>query len=195
MDSSTIDYSLKRNCTPCSYPNNSCNACPITVNYWTSLPQGFITYASGTSSITEERIRKIIKEEIEASKQSVPQKNCGIVGTIEIEANLDSFKKAAEYFDSENKTNKLTFEDALTALKAGKRVTNKKWNGDNQYIFMMPGYESVPANETLSKASGIHVGSDVCIAPYLMMRNAQGIYSNWVPSNGDLFSESWKIIE
>ncbi len=177
---------MERRCTACIHPGYTCDTCPITLNYWTSLPSNFIL---STSGITEDRIREIIKEELAKGQQP---KNCGIVGTIKIEADVDSFKEAAECFSP---SEEMPFEEAFTALRSGKRVTNKKWNGDNQYVFMMHGYESVTANETLAKASRIPISSDVCIAPYLMMRNSQGIYSNWVPSNGDLFSKSWKIID
>jgi hypothetical protein len=52
-------------CLSCSYPAYKCSACPLTFNYWTSLPQGYIC-SSGTSKteISEERIREIVKDEI-----------------------------------------------------------------------------------------------------------------------------------
>lgn len=52
-------------CISCSYPKHKCSSCPLTFNYWTSLPQGFIISSSGTSlPISEGRIREIVKDEI-----------------------------------------------------------------------------------------------------------------------------------
>ena len=125
--------------------------------------------------ISKEDVRQIIKEELEKHKPVSELKPGQCVLT---------------------KTENLSFEEALTALKAGKLVTNSGWNAKNQYVFRMPGYpEGVPANEALSKAAGIPVGTPVIINPYYMIKNAQGSFSIWVPSNGDLASNKWKIVE
>jgi hypothetical protein len=89
----------------------------------------------------------------------------------------------------------MEFENALKLMKEGKRVTNSNWNGKDQYVFMMPGYtDGIPANEALSNSAKIPEGQMVKIPPYLMLRNAQGEFVNWVPSTGDLFSKDWKVL-
>jgi len=171
---------MERKCTCCSYPSLCCELCPLTQNYWTSLPQGFVISSSGTSSpiVTEERIREIIKEELEKSKTDNKPKNCGIVGTIKIEADVESFKKAAECVEPETKTSGLSFEKALTALKAEMWVTRTDWNGNGQRVCMMKGNKDTML---ISK-------------PFLLLYNAQGEFIPWVPSMGDLFSNKWKIL-
>jgi hypothetical protein len=90
----------------------------------------------------------------------------------------------------------MQFEDALKLIKEGKRVTNTNWNGKGMYVFMMAGYPfGVYANKTLSTGAGIPEGSEVIIAPYLMMYNAQGQFVPWLISNMDVFSEGWEILK
>lgn len=187
---------MERKCAVCVYPWNSCETCCVTVGYWGVWPLewGFdktdeicpritigkyphITFSSdGTGyqhKLTKEEVQKMIDETLKNGTTWKPE----------------------DFSQESMKTTGLSFEQALTSLKSGKRVTNAKWNGKNQYLFMMPGYKSVQANETLSKAAKISPGSNVAIAPYLMLRNSEGIFSNWVPSNGDLFSNEWEIID
>jgi hypothetical protein len=89
----------------------------------------------------------------------------------------------------------MDFPTALSECLKGSRITNSKWNGKDQYVFMMPGYpDGVPANEALSDSAKIPEGKKVVIPPYLMLRNAQGQFVNWVPSTGDLFSKYWEVL-
>lgn len=151
-----------RKCSCCTHPTYDCTTCPITLNYWTSLPQGFIISTSGTttSGLTEERIRKIVQEELEKSKQTYKLKpgECVLV-----------------------KTENLSFEEALTALKAGEWITRTDWNGVWQSVFMMEGERD---HET-----------PLLRNPFLVLYNTQREYVPWVPSTGDLFSNKWKIIK
>ena len=39
--------------------------------------------------------------------------------------------------NSEEKTNNLTFGQAIEALKSGKRVSRKGWNGKGMFLFIM----------------------------------------------------------
>ncbi len=164
---------MERRCTACIHPSYTCDTCPITLNYWTSLPSGFIL---STSGITEDRIREIIKEELANGKQL---KNCGIVGTIKIEADVDSFKEAAGCVD--NPYYNLSFEEVLPALKAGMRATRTDWNGKNRYVCMLEG--------------GWELDALIVRDPFLVLFNSSGEYVPWVPSMGDLFSNKWEIIK
>lgn len=155
-------------CTECSYPDHTCKTCPVVVNYWDSLPCAWRDLYEGIKDVrmTLQGLCKINESALRKMRSGEPA----------------------------IKTTGLSFEEAFSAAKKGKRITRSDWNGKGQYVFMMPGYESVQANETLSKAAKISPGSDVVIAPYLMLRNSDGIFSNWVPSNGDIFSNEWEIV-
>lgn len=89
----------------------------------------------------------------------------------------------------------LDFPSALALCLKGKKISNSNWKGHGAYIFAMPGYLSVEANEMLSKGSGVKVGTKVCIAPYLMRCNAAGVFVPYNVTNIDIFSNDWYVVE
>lgn len=89
----------------------------------------------------------------------------------------------------------MEFEEALVQLKLGARITNRKWNGKDMCIFMQLGYpKGVPANANTAHALRIPEGTEVKVAPYIMMLNAQGVIVPWLASQMDLFSDGWEIL-
>lgn len=91
--------------------------------------------------------------------------------------------------------NELSFGEALELLEQGHKVTNEGWNGRDMYIVKMNGYEEVRANHATARAHRIHVGAKITISPYIAMRNAEGAIVPWTPSQMDLFSKRWKLLE
>ncbi|MDD3052686.1 MAG: DUF2829 domain-containing protein [Candidatus Cloacimonetes bacterium] len=81
----------------------------------------------------------------------------------------ENWKKVTESYlnlkgEKEMKPADLPFERALELIKEGFRLSRKGWNGSNQYVFLMDGYpEGVPANQALSKRSGIKEGRTVIV--------------------------------
>lgn len=69
------------------------------------------------------------------------------------------------------------FADALMYAKDGQRVTRAGWNAGGQYI-------EAQYPDHNSKMS----------APYLVLKNAQGLLVPWVPSQGDLFANDWAFL-
>ena len=89
--------------------------------------------------------------------------------------------------------NELDFPKALAFALLGKFIANSNWKGNGAYIFALPGYASTQANEILSKAAKIELGSKVYIAPYLMRCNAAGVFVPYTITNVDVFSDDWYI--
>lgn len=70
------------------------------------------------------------------------------------------------------------FPEALqAAIRNGNRITRRGWNGSGQYVC----------------AQRPH-GEERLTAPYLYLRNVQGDYVAWAPSQGDMFAQDWAII-
>ena len=70
----------------------------------------------------------------------------------------------------------LNFGQAIEALKQGKRVARKNWNGKGMFIFMRP--------------------ADELNTAYLCMKAADGtIVNGWLASQTDMLSEDWAILE
>jgi hypothetical protein len=89
----------------------------------------------------------------------------------------------------------MDFSDALRECKNGSRITRTGWNGPGQYVVHQEGYpDGIAINANTSKATGIPQGTVEKFAPYLMMRNAQGVFVPWLASQGDLLADDWEAI-
>lgn len=88
----------------------------------------------------------------------------------------------------------MDFSDALVACKQGQKITRSDWNGADQYVVFQKGYpDGIPLNKNTAEATGLDEGTVCRFAPYFMLRNAQGVFVPWLPTQGDLVSESWTI--
>lgn len=88
----------------------------------------------------------------------------------------------------------MNFSDALTALKAGQRLTRAGWNGRGMFIVLQAGYpDGIPINRNTAQATGIPEGTRCAFSPYLMFRTAQGAFVPWVASHTDLLSDDWTV--
>lgn len=82
--------------------------------------------------------------------------------------------------------NAADFSDALMWLKEGKRVQRAGWNGSNQWVELVKNSGLVFRSE--------HDNTAFSVADGLVLKNAQGIVVQWVPSIGDLMAEDWKVV-
>ena len=90
---------------------------------------------------------------------------------------------------------KLTFSEALTALKEGKKVARAGWNGKGMYVTMKSGYpDGIACNEATAKAHGIEVGAIITYCPYLEMKTADNKLVPWLASQTDILAEDWSIL-
>lgn len=78
------------------------------------------------------------------------------------------------------------FSDALMWLKEGKRVSRSGWNGSNQWVELVRNSGLVFRSE--------HDSTAFSVADGLVLKNAQGIVVQWVPSIGDLMADDWQVV-
>jgi hypothetical protein len=69
------------------------------------------------------------------------------------------------------------FEDALTYLKVGQRVSREGWNGKGMWL----------ALQTPDSGSKMTL-------PYIFMSTAQGDLVPWLASQTDLLAEDWSVV-
>jgi hypothetical protein len=69
------------------------------------------------------------------------------------------------------------FEDALTYLKVGQRVSREGWNGKGMWL----------ALQTPDSGSKMTL-------PYIFMSTAQGDLVPWLASQTDLLAEDWNVV-
>jgi hypothetical protein len=87
------------------------------------------------------------------------------------------------------------FSQALAAVKSGSRIARTGWNGPGQFVVHQAGYpDGIAINANTARATGIPQGTVQKFAPYLMMRNAQGVFVPWLASQGDLLADDWELV-
>lgn len=93
---------------------------------------------------------------------------------------------------------KMTFEEALSALKNGERVARRSWllYDPGSYICHQRGYPTgIPINENTAEATGQEEGTVMRFRPYLMVVLTDGSAMPWLPTQLDLFMDDWEVLE
>ncbi len=96
----------------------------------------------------------------------------------------------------------LNFGDALVALKLGKKVARKGWNGKGLFVFMqvpaeigefvIPNMQSLPQSvkDEFAKRGGY-----ISYSNQLALVNPNNNINGWSPSTSDALAEDWMIVE
>lgn len=83
----------------------------------------------------------------------------------------------------------MNFGEAITALKAGKKVARTGWNGKEMFLFLVSG-STFQANRP--PLLGIYPeGTKINYRPHIDMRTANGEIVPWVASQSDVLEEDW----
>lgn len=80
----------------------------------------------------------------------------------------------------------MNFGLALEALKDGKKVARKGWNGKGLWVSIFKAYTHTQVAIQNHEAN---------IHPMLIIKNADGGFATWVPSITDLFAEDWSVVD
>lgn len=104
---------------------------------------------------------------------------------------------------ADDKDSVMTFGNAIKAMKEGKRVARRGWNGKNMFIFLTRGsridLDEFPAGsqKMLSMKITGSVGLDqLVINDHIDMMTANGsITIGWAASYVDMLSDDWFIVE
>jgi len=104
----------------------------------------------------------------------------------------------------------ITFSEALEAVKKGKLIARKGWNGKKMFVFMRPADElhidmvvnkvkSLPQSvKDYYAQDGIDVtnpADTVKFTAYLCMKAADGtVVNGWLASQTDMLAEDWVIL-
>ena len=104
----------------------------------------------------------------------------------------ESWSPKKQFEEAYRESNNMTFGLALEALKKGKKVARKGWNGKGMFLF-------------LAKSTDIETDADltVCehmqgnlVLPSIVMKTADDKFCvGWLASQTDMLAEDWMIIE
>jgi hypothetical protein len=97
-----------------------------------------------------------------------------------------------------NTDQNLSFSDALLAMKAGKKVARKGWNGKDMWLCIGAGHPALEAekfwNEHTRKFAEGN-GGKAEVLPYIIMKTADNkILMGWLASQSDLLAEDFYIL-
>lgn len=94
----------------------------------------------------------------------------------------------------------LTFGQALEALKQGKRIARKGWNGKGMFLFLLPASDAVPTkaiyDPALRQVIEEQIGGDTfqALGSIRMFTADKKILTGWLASQTDMLSEDWVIL-
>ena len=91
--------------------------------------------------------------------------------------------------NSEEKTNNLTFGQAIEALKSGKRVTRKGWNGKGMFLLYVPSEKWGIIDKI---GLGIPKGN---LLSWIGIKTADNKFVPRLASQTDMLAEDWEIVE
>ena len=88
------------------------------------------------------------------------------------------------------------FGTAIAALKEGKAVARKEWNGKGMFLTLQNGSEVEGNLMRNEPARDYYRDSKVTICPHIDLKAEDGSYVvGWTASQTDMLAEDWKIIE
>ena len=87
------------------------------------------------------------------------------------------------------------FEEALKSAKAGERVTRISWDDEERIVVAQKGYpRGIEINHNTAEATGLPEGTKCVFGPYLMIREYDGAFTPYTPSQEDLFATDWIVV-
>ena len=84
----------------------------------------------------------------------------------------------------------MNFGQAIEALKNGKRVSRKGWNGKNQWVFMINGTD---LQNVLKYGYGEYENEPTITSVLAIKTSANQIQIGWLASQSDMLSDDWEI--
>lgn len=84
----------------------------------------------------------------------------------------------------------MDFSEALLAVKDGKKIARKGWNGAGQYVYHVPA-ASYAAQTDVAKEE---FGEEVPYTAYLAIKTVQNTVAPWLASQTDLLADDWEVL-
>lgn len=87
----------------------------------------------------------------------------------------------------------MNFEEAIKALKLGKKVCRKGWNGKGMFLYLVSA-GSYPVKMDAAKSIADENGN-VNYGPYIALKAANGSVYPWNASQADMLSSDWEVTD
>ncbi|MCM1142295.1 MAG: DUF2829 domain-containing protein [Muribaculum sp.] len=91
----------------------------------------------------------------------------------------------------------MSFGQAIAALKMGRKVSRKGWNGKGMFLWLKPAatVKAEWCKDPLLKSLAEKNGGEIDALGTICMYTAHGaILSGWLASQTDMLSEDWEVV-
>ena len=102
----------------------------------------------------------------------------------------ESWSPKEDFENAYHEYNNLTFGLAIEAIKKGKKVARKGWNGKNQYIQLATGISYKSATGEIVNCEHEAIGNKA-----IAFVGTSGVQMGWLASQADMLAEDWCIVE
>ena len=101
-----------------------------------------------------------------------------------------SWSPAGAFEEAYRQCDALPFSLAIEAVKKGKRVARKGWNGKNQYIELATNISYVNADGEVVNCEHDAIGSTA-----IAFVGTSGVQLGWLASQADMLADDWCIVD
>ena len=84
----------------------------------------------------------------------------------------------------------LNFGDAIKALKEGKKVARKGWNGKNQYIQLASNISYMSPDGAVVNCDHDAIGNQA-----IAFVGTSGVQMGWLASQADMLADDWVFVD
>lgn len=82
----------------------------------------------------------------------------------------------------------MTFGEAINAVKEGKKIARKGWNGKNQYVELATRISYVTPSGEFVNCEHDAIGNNA-----LAFVGTSGVQMGWLASQADMLAEDWEV--
>ena len=102
-----------------------------------------------------------------------------------------SWSPKVQFENAYKQSGNLSFGDAITYLKLGKRVARAGWNGKGMYlVYFSPVGHGLEMLTVYDKEEG----TTLPLLPFILMKTADNMYVPWLASQTDMLSNDWCLV-
>lgn len=109
----------------------------------------------------------------------------------------ESWCPKAQFEDAGRPVDGMTFGQAIEAMKQGKKVARRGWNGKGMYLWLLPATEVKKEwcrDPHLIEAMGERDALP-CLGSIRMFTATKEVLTGWLASQTDMLSDDWCIVE
>ena len=111
---------------------------------------------------------------------------------VQYEDGYTSWSLKAVFESAYQEAEELTFGMAVAAMRIGKRVARKGWNGEGMFLYLVKAFERQACNDVERAFFVGYFGPQLV---QINMKTVDGYVVAWLANQTDILSDDWIILE